>query len=305
MKRSRARYSSQRIGDAVAEPNGESGEPQQVAPGLHLVATPIGNLGDISKRALDILRGVDIIACEDRRVTGKLLKAYGIVTRTKPYHDHNAKTVRPWLIKQIQQGRSVALVSDAGTPLVSDPGYKLVRGVVESDLPVSAVPGPMAGVMALVLSGLPADRFLFAGFLPNRSAARRTVLMELKTVPATLIFYESARRLGGSLADMAAVLGPRPAVVARELTKLYEQVVRGSLSELLERYADAPPKGEIVVVVGPPDAATREVGEQELDEVLGRALAGHSLRDAVAAAADATGLPRRVVYERALELRDD
>ncbi|MHA1565022.1 MAG: 16S rRNA (cytidine(1402)-2'-O)-methyltransferase [Alphaproteobacteria bacterium] len=305
MKRSGARYSSQKMGDAVPEPNGERCEPQQAAPGLHLVATPIGNLGDISKRALDILRGVDIIACEDSRVTGKLLKAYGIDTKTKPYHDHNANAVRPWLIKQIQQGRSVALVSDAGTPLVSDPGYKLVRAVVESDLPVSAVPGPMAGVMALVLSGLPADRFLFAGFLPNKAAARRRALLELKTVPATLIFYESARRLAASLADMAAVLGPRPAVVARELTKIYEQVVRGSLLDLQERYAGSPPKGEIVVVVAPPDAAASEVGEQELDEMLARALAGHSLRDGVAAVAEATGVARRVVYERALALRDD
>ncbi len=293
------------MGGVTTEPKRECREPQQAAPGLYLVATPIGNLGDISKRALDILRGVDIIACEDSRVTGKLLKAFGILTKTKPYHDHNANAVRPWLIKQIQQGRSVALVSDAGTPLVSDPGYKLVRAVVESDLAVSAVPGPMAGVMALVLSGLPADRFMFAGFLPNRPAARRAALTELKNVPATLIFYESARRLAASLADMARVLGPRDAAVARELTKLYEQVVRGSLSALQERYDGAPPKGEIVVVVAPPDATATAVGVQELDEMLGRALAGHSLRDAVAAVAEASGVAKRVVYERALALRDD
>lgn len=292
------------MSDAVIEPNDERFEPQQALPGLHIVATPIGNLGDMSARAVATLRGVDIIACEDSRVTGKLLKAYDIATRTKPYHDHNADVVRPWLIKQLQQGKSVALVSDAGTPLVSDPGYKLVRAVIAADLPVTAVPGPMAGVSALVLSGLPADRFLFAGFLPNRSAARRTALKDLASVPATLIFYEAARRLGGSLADMAAVLGPRQAVVARELTKLFEQVVRGSLEELQERFAESPPKGEVVVVVGPPGAEARVVDEAELDEMLRRALTEHSLRDGVAAVAEATGLARRKVYKRALALRD-
>jgi len=248
------------------------------------------------------LRGVDIIACEDSRVTGKLLKAYDITTKTKPYHDHNADKMRPWLIKQIQQGKNVALVSDAGTPLISDPGYKLVRAAIESDLRVTAVPGPMAGVTALVLSGLPSDRFLFAGFLPSRSAARRSALKELTGVPATLIFYEAARRLAGSLADMAAMLGPRQAAVARELTKLYEQVLRGSLAELQERFAESPPKGEVVVVVAPPEA--EPVDEAGLDEMLRRALAEHSLRDGVTAVAEATGLARREVYKRALALRD-
>ena len=302
---SRARYSSQTVSEAIKEPNGGRCEPQQTVAGLHIVATPIGNLGDLSARGAATLRGVDIIACEDSRVTGKLLKAYDITTKTKPYHDHNADKMRPWLIKQIQQGKNVALVSVAGTTLVCDPRYKLVRGAIESDLQVSAVPGPMAGVTALVLSGLPTDRFLFAGFLPNRSAARRTALNELTAVPATLIFYEAARRLAGSLADMAAVLGPRQAVVARELTKLYEQILRGSLEDLQERCAESPPKGEVVVVVAPPGTVAETVDNAELDKMLRRALAEHSLRDGVAAVAEATGLARRKVYKRALALRDD
>ncbi len=292
------------MSDAVAEPKRGGSEPQQATAGLHVVATPIGNLGDISARAVETLRSADIIACEDSRVTGKLLKAYDITTKTKPYHDHNADAVRPWLIKQIQQGKSVALVSDAGTPLVSDPGYKLVRAAIDSDLPVTALPGPMAAVTALVLSGLPTDRFLFAGFLPTKAAARRSTLTDLAAVPATLIFYESARRLGASLGDMAAILGPRQAAVARELTKLFEQVVRGSLVALQERYAENRPKGEIVIVVAPPGAEAETVSEAALEAMLREALAAHSLRDAAAAVAAATGQPRRRIYEIALRLRD-
>ncbi|HLJ21587.1 MAG TPA: 16S rRNA (cytidine(1402)-2'-O)-methyltransferase, partial [Stellaceae bacterium] len=232
-----------------------------LSPGLYIVATPIGNLGDITLRALDVLKGADAILCEDTRVTATLARRFGLGAERIAYHDHNADAVRPGLIARLAAGAVLALVSDAGTPLVSDPGFKLVRDAVAAGIPVIPVPGASAALAALTVSGLPTDRFLFAGFLPAKSAARRRELRELAAVRASLIFYETAPRLAEALADMAAMLGDRPAAVARELTKLHEEVRRGSLSALAEHYRGAgPPKGEIVVIVGPPaaDAAVTE-----------------------------------------------
>ena len=214
--------------------------------GLYLVATPIGNTGDITVRALELLKSCDAIACEDTRVTAKLLTRFGIRTPMLPYHEHNAAQMRPQLLARLAAGQVLALVSDAGTPLISDPGYKLVRACIEAGVAVTALPGANALLTALQLSGLPSDRFLFCGFLPNKTAARRAAIAELAAVPATLVMYESAQRLAGLLADLAEELGPRPAAMARELTKLFEEVRRGSLPELAAHYAAAgPPKGEV------------------------------------------------------------
>ncbi|MGO8920275.1 MAG: 16S rRNA (cytidine(1402)-2'-O)-methyltransferase [Stellaceae bacterium] len=274
-----------------------------MAPGLYLVATPIGNAEDITLRALKALRAADVIACEDTRVTAKLLARHGIERPLLAYHDHNAERLRPLLLERLRRGEVVALVSDAGTPLVSDPGFKLVRAAAGAGLPVTTLPGPSAALAALVLSGLPSDRFLFAGFLPPRAAARRRALAELETVRATLIFFESAKRLAAALADMAAVLGPRPAAVARELTKLYEEVRRGSLAELAAQYRTAgPPRGEVTLVVAPPETQAPALSEAALDGQIAQALAAMSIRDASAWVAAATGKPRREIYARALLL---
>jgi 16S rRNA (cytidine1402-2'-O)-methyltransferase len=253
-------------------------------------------------RALEALRAADIIACEDTRVTAKLLAIHGIERPLLAYHEHNAARMRPRLIERLTRGACVALVSDAGTPLVSDPGYKLVRAAIDAGLAVSALPGPSAVLTALLLSGLPSDRFLFAGFLPAKSAARRSSLAEIARVPATLVLFESANRLADSLADMAAALGPRPAAVARELTKMFEEVRRGALPELAAHYAEAgAPKGEVVVVVGPP-AEEAAADDAAIDAALADAMGSMSLRDAAASVAAATGRPRRDVYARALAL---
>lgn len=266
-----------------------------------MVATPIGNIRDVTLRALDVLASADILACEDSRVTAKLLRHHGITaSKTFPYHEHNAEKVRPKLISRLRQGESVALVSDAGTPLISDPGFKLVREAIEAGIAVRAIPGPSAGLAALISAGLPTDRFLFAGFLPQRRAGRVKALRELAGVKASLVFYESPRRLADSLADMAATLGPRPAAVARELTKLYEEVRRDALDALARHYAETgAPKGEVVVVVGPPGG---DAAPADIDRLLRDALRRMSLRDAAAAVSDATGRPRREVYGRALEI---
>ncbi|MEO5373650.1 MAG: 16S rRNA (cytidine(1402)-2'-O)-methyltransferase [Alphaproteobacteria bacterium] len=259
----------------------------------------------MSARAREVLAAADVIACEDTRVTGKLLELVGIAARgLTPYHDHNAARARPILLERLRQGETVALVSDAGTPLVSDPGYRLVRACLDEGISVAAVPGPSAVLTALSVSGLPCDRFLFAGFPPNRRSARRSALAEVAEVPATLVFYESAQRLAASLADMAEILPGRDAAVARELTKLFEEVRRGPLSELARHYAEAgPPKGEIVIVVAPPPPPP-PMESTELDALLRQALEGASVRDAAAAVAASTGLPRRQVYARALALAD-
>ena len=275
-----------------------------LAPGLYIVATPIGNLGDLTMRGRDILATADAIACEDTRVTGKLLSAFGLKRPLIAYNDHNADKLRPKLMEMIAGGQVVALVSDAGTPLISDPGYKLVRDCVAAGLTVTTAPGASAVLAALVLAGLPTDRFLFAGFLPPKSAARRVALGELAAVPASLVFYESGPRLAASLADMAAMLGDREAAVARELTKLFEEVRRGTLDSLAAHYSEAGgPKGEIVVVIGPPLA--RETAAADLDAALRRALSGNSTRDAAALVAGETGLPRKQVYARALALAQE
>jgi 16S rRNA (cytidine1402-2'-O)-methyltransferase len=275
----------------------------ELAPGLYLVATPIGNLGDITLRALEVLRGADRVLCEDTRVTGKLLARYGISASLGPYHDHNAERVRPNVLAALRRGERIALVSDAGTPLVSDPGYKLVRAALADDLPVIAIPGPTAAVTALILSGLSPDAFLFAGFLPPRQAARRRALERWAAVEATLVFYESTPRLAESLAEMAEVLGNRQGAIARELTKLHEEVRRGRLADLAAHYRLAgPPRGEAVVVVGGLEHS--EPDEAEIDRRLRAALAELGVREAAAKLAAETGMPRGELYRRALAMRD-
>lgn len=271
-------------------------------PGLHVVATPIGNMGDITRRAVETLEKADVIACEDTRVTGGLLKRLGLKGKLVPYHEHNAARMRPELLQRLRDGQRVVLVSDAGTPLVSDPGFKLVREAADAGLRVQAAPGASALLAALMVAGLPTDRFMFAGFPPNKAKARATFLTDLAAVPATLVFYESAKRLADSLAAMAAAFGPREAAVCRELTKLHEEVRRAPLTDLAAAYAaEGPPKGEIVVVVGPPAPAAAP-GPEDVDALLRAALAGKSVRDAAAEVAAVTGLKKRQVYARALEL---
>ena len=271
----------------------------ELAPGLHLVATPIGNLGDVTLRALWVLRNADRILCEDTRVTARLLSRFGIATPLSPYHDHNADRVRPIVLEALHRGEKVALVSDAGTPLVSDPGFKLVRDALANNLPVTAVPGPSAALTALILSGLPPEVFLFAGFLPPRSGARRRMLAQWAKLVAALVFFEGPSRLAASLSDMAEILSDRNVAVARELTKRYEEVRRGRLSALAEHYREAGrPRGEVVIVVGPPEPEAPR--EADIDTRLDRLLDTHSLRDAVSQLAAETGIPRRSLYDRAL-----
>lgn len=272
-----------------------------LAPGLHVVATPIGNLGDITVRALETLAAADVIACEDTRISRRLLDRYAIATPQVSYHDHNGASARPKLLARLAAGERVALISDAGTPLVSDPGYKLVVEAVAAGHTVHPLPGASAVLAALVAAALPTDCFLFDGFLPPKSGQRRNRIAELAAVPASLLFYESGPRLAESLADLAQGLGPRPAAVCRELTKAYEEVRRGDLASLAAHYAGAePPRGEIVLVIGPPlDAAA---GDADVDAALARALGESSLKDAVAAVTALTGRPKREVYARALAL---
>jgi len=275
-----------------------------VAAGLHIVATPIGNMADLSLRARDTLEGVDFIACEDKRHTAKLLSHHGIHTATTAYHEHNAEHVRPALLQRLAMGQRVALVSDAGTPLLSDPGYKLVRDAVAAGISVSGVPGPNAAVLALVLSGLPTDRFLFLGFLPPKTQARQTALAEVRDVRASLILHESPRRLAACLRDAHTVLGPREAAVARELTKRHEELRRGSLDDLATHYETAgAPRGEVTVVIGPATEEAGDIDPAELDTRLDALLDDMSVRDASAQLAGETGLPRKAVYERALARR--
>ena len=291
-------------GEPIARAIRSKLESVAVEPGLHLVATPIGNLADITLRALAVLSRADVIACEDTRVTGKLKSAFGLSAHLVSYHDHNAARVGPALIRRLEDGQIVALVSDAGTPLISDPGYRLVGAAIAAGIPVTAVPGPSAALAALVASGLPTDRFLFAGFLPPRQAARHAALHAIAPVRATLVFFESPKRLAATLADMADALGARPAAIARELTKRHEEVRRGRLAELAHAYGnEEPPKGEIVIVIGPPEDEA-PTGVAEVDRRLRAALARAGVRDAAAEVAAATGWPRRDVYRRALALRD-
>ena len=279
---------------------------QIFTPGLYIVATPIGNARDITLRALDLLQCANIVACEDTRVTRKLLLIHNIDRPTLAYHDHNAHRVRPGLMERLNRGEIVALVSDAGTPLISDPGYKLVTEARAKGFAVTALPGASAPMAALASAGLPTDRFLFAGFLPNKSTARRRALEALSDLSATLVFFEGSPRLAASLADMAAVLGPRDGAVMRELTKKFEEARHGDLNALAAHYQTAgPPKGEIVVLVAPATGQEIVLDQGDIDALLMAALAGGRVKDAAAAVAQQTGLPRRDMYNRALVLRGD
>jgi 16S rRNA (cytidine1402-2'-O)-methyltransferase len=272
-----------------------------LTPGLYIVATPIGNLGDLSPRAAQVLAGADIIAVEDTRVTAGLLRHIGTKRPMTPYHDHNAEHVRPQLIARMA-GEIVALVSDAGTPLISDPGFKLVRDARAAGHQVVTVPGPCAAVAALTLAGLPTDRFLFLGFLPPKAQARAAAIAEVAGVRATLVIYESGPRLAACLSALAAGLGDREAAVTREITKKFEEAVTGTLSTLVARYADAPPKGEIVVVVAPPDPPAPAAAE-DADAALAEALTRLPASKAAGEVARALGLDRKALYARALELK--
>jgi 16S rRNA (cytidine1402-2'-O)-methyltransferase len=282
---------------------GHTVQARPLAHGLYLVATPIGNLGDITLRGLETLAAADVIACEDTRVTRKLLDRYGIATPLTPYHEHNAAAARPKLIARLQAGDAVALVSDAGTPLISDPGYKLVHEAQAAGATVTALPGASSVLAALNIAGLPTDRFFFEGFLPARQQARRTRLSELARVPATLVLFEAGPRVAEVLADMADVLGAREASICRELTKLHEEMRRDALSSLAAHYAgDSETRGEFVIVVAPPNDETLAPSAGDIDALLRDALAGNSLKDAAAIVAGTTGQPRRDIYQRALQL---
>ncbi|MBI5012220.1 MAG: 16S rRNA (cytidine(1402)-2'-O)-methyltransferase [Methylocystis sp.] len=278
-------------------------EAERIEPGLHLVATPIGNLKDVSFRALSTLAAADAVVAEDTRVTKTLLAHYGISTPLIAYHEHNARVIRPHLLARLEAGAKLALVSDAGTPLVSDPGFRLVQEALEKGVHVTTVPGPSAVLAALVVAGLPTDRFFFEGFLPHKSGPRRARLAELAQIPGTLVFFESPRRLVETLADCAAILGKRNAAIARELTKMFESVRRGALDELAATLAEEePPRGEIVLLVAPPGADAAQTAAADLDAKIEEALAAHSVKDAASVVSAATGQPRRQVYARALEL---
>lgn len=284
-----------------------AGAPMEAAKppgGLYLVATPIGNLADISLRALEVLAGCDAIACEDTRVSRKLTERYGIETPLTPYHEHNAAEARPKILARLSRGEAVVLVSDAGTPLISDPGYKLVRAAQDAGYPVTAIPGASSVLTALNVAGLPTDRFFFEGFLPPKQAARQKRIAALGAIPATLVLFESGPRLAATLADLAEGLGPRAAAICRELTKLHEEVRRGDLASLARDYAQGgETRGEIVIVVAPPEEIETETAD--VDDMLRQALARVSLKDAVGEVALASGRSRREVYRRALELTKD
>jgi 16S rRNA (cytidine1402-2'-O)-methyltransferase len=306
-----------RVDDLAEAMKSPSSDPDESAPdrigarqpsppletGLYVVATPIGNLRDITLRALDILGAAARVYAEDTRTSRKLLDAYGLKPRLAAYHEHNAEAARSEILAALDAGESVALISDAGTPLVSDPGFKLARAVIEAGHRVYPVPGASALLAGLVTSGLPSDRFLFAGFLPPKQNARRGALAELAEIDATLILYESGPRLSDSLADMAETLGDRPAAVARELTKMFEETRRDSLAALAAHYEQAgAPKGEIVVIIGPP-APKGEVSDEALDAFLAGALS-RGVKEAATAAASELGVPRKRAYARALDLKD-
>ena len=280
---------------------GQAIEAPALAPGLHVVATPIGNLRDITLRALETLAAADLIACEDTRVTRKLIDHYGITTPLTPYHEHNAAEARPKILARLADGAAVALVSDAGTPLISDPGFKLARAAAAAGHTVTALPGASAVLAALTVSALPTDRFVFEGFLPAREGQRRKRIDEIKLIPATLVLFETGPRIAAALADLAAALGPREAAVCRELTKMYEEIRRGDLATLARDYAAAEePRGEIVIVIAPPSAPAPDAAD--LDTLLRQALGRVSLKEAVGEIAAVTGRPRREVYQRALAL---
>jgi len=274
----------------------------KVVPGLYLVATPIGNLGDITLRALETLAGCDIIACEDTRITRRLTERYGITAVLKPYHEHNAALARPKILEKLAQGASIALVSDAGTPLISDPGFKLVREVCAAGFAVIALPGPSSVLTALAVAALPTDRFFFEGFLPPKQTARRARLTELSRIDATLVMFESGNRVQDTLADLAAIMGGRDGAICREMTKMHEEVKRGPLTELAQAADTLETRGEFVLVIGPPPKGAQTMSDDALDDLLRSSLQRDSVKDAVAHAVELSGRPRRAVYARALEL---
>lgn len=274
----------------------------KAAPGLHLVATPIGNLGDITLRALETLAGVDVIACEDTRISRRLTERYSISALLKPYHEHNAAAARPKILERLAQGGSIALISDAGTPLISDPGFKLVREVCAAGYDVIALPGPSSVLAALTLAALPTDRFYFEGFLPSRQMARRARLTDLARIDATLVMFESGNRIQETLHDLNEIMPERDAAICRELTKMHEEIRRASIAELAKSARELETRGEFVVVIGPPPADAQTMSQQDLDELLRASLQRDSVKDAVAHAMEMSGRPRREIYARALEL---
>ena len=293
--------------DADAAPRGFSIDAHhfaapKAAPGLHLVATPIGNLGDITLRALQTLAGVDVIACEDTRISRRLTERYAISAQLKPYHEHNAAMARPKILEKLAQGAAIALVSDAGTPLISDPGFKLVREVCAAGHAVIAVPGASSVLTALSVAALPTDRFFFEGFLPAREQARRTRLTELARTDATLVMFESGHRVADTLRDLADIMGARDAAICRELTKLHEDILRAPIAELAKAADTLETRGEFVLVIGPPRADALVMTQPDLDDLLRAQLVRDSVKDAVAYAVELSGRPRREVYARALEL---
>jgi 16S rRNA (cytidine1402-2'-O)-methyltransferase len=272
------------------------------SPGLYLVATPIGNLGDITLRALETLAGCDLIACEDSRVTRRLTEKFLIATPLTPYHEHNAQAARPKLLEKLAQGAAIALVSDAGTPLISDPGFKLVREAAGAGYSVTAIPGPSAVLAALSVGGLPTDRFYFEGFLPPKQGARRTRIAELARIDATLVLFEGGSRIADALHDLAETLGERDGAVCRELTKLHEDIRRAPLRQLAAEAPALETRGEFVIVIAPPAADAGRLSADEIDAILRTAMETQSVKDAVAHAVELSGRPKREVYARALEL---
>ena len=295
---------SKRRPGAATGPESEADVTEPLAPGLYLLATPIGNARDLTLRGLEALERADALACEDTRVLRKLLEIHGIALRGRriiAYHDQNAESARPKLMELLEQGASIVYASDAGTPLIADPGYRLAREARSVGARVTTLPGASAVLAALCLSGLPTDRFSFGGFLPPKQGARLTALESWKTAPGSLVFFESPRRLADSLVDMASALGDRPAAVARELTKMFEEVREGSLSELAAAYAEgAPPKGEIVVVIGP--APPKAADEDAIDAMLTTLLETETVKTAARTVAEHLGVPKKLVYDRAVAI---
>jgi 16S rRNA (cytidine1402-2'-O)-methyltransferase len=285
-----------------------AGQPVSAAkarPGLYLVATPIGNLGDITIRSLETLAGVDLIACEDTRITRRLLDRFAIAATLMPYHEHNAAAARPKILEKLAQGASIALVSDAGTPLISDPGYKLVRDVCAAGLNVTALPGPSSVLTALSVAALPTDRFYFEGFLPAKETARRNRLTELARIDATLVMFEAGSRVQASLHDLADIMGGRDAAICREMTKLHESILRAPLTDLAATADTLETRGEFVLVIAPPPKDADVISTEALDDMLRAALRRGSVKDAVAQAVELSGHPRREVYARALALASE
>ncbi|MCI5045539.1 MAG: 16S rRNA (cytidine(1402)-2'-O)-methyltransferase [Aquisalinus sp.] len=271
-------------------------------PGLYVTATPIGNLKDITFRAVDVLRQADVILCEDKRVTAKLCQAYEIKTPLSAYHDHNGEIVRPKILDRLRNDQAIAIVSDAGTPLISDPGYKLVKEARDQGFAIFTVPGPCAAIAGLSIAGAPTDQFMFAGFLPPKAHARRKTLMELSSVGGTLIFYETGPRLTEALADVEDALGNRKVAIARELTKLHEELRNGTARELCTHYKEfGPPRGEIVLIVYPPEEESWS--DEQISQLLTGLLADHSVKDAASMAAEETGMARKTLYKLALDLK--